>query len=137
MREGDNRLAIIAGILFMLVLSWVPPIGVIIAGFLIGFIAKDPRDGAAIAAVLALLGAAVQIVFLTKVVPILGLGITLLGFLPLNLEGFVHAFGPLAGIFLGLGNLLAGAGAGENIVTLLLLYILLGALGGFLGGLIK
>lgn len=136
MRDGDTTIAAAAGFFFMLILSWFPPIGIIIAGLLIGYIAARPKQGAFIAAILALFGALLQILFISKVLPLLGTAITLLGIIPLTIPGLLSRFGFLASPFFTLGGILMGSQFAASI-ALILTYALLGAVGGFAGGLIK
>ena len=134
--EGDSRVALIAGFILMLVLSWFPPFGIIIAGFLIGFIAAKPKEGAIVATILAAVGALVQITFVTKVLPLLGVGLFLIGIVPLTFQALLSSFGPLSTVLFGLGGTLYGVPIGGGI-AIFVLYCMLGALGGFLGGLVK
>lgn len=134
--EGDYRVAIIAGLLLMLILSWFPPFGIIIAGFLIGFIAAKAKEGAIIATILAALGAIIQITFVTKVLPVLGVGLYLLGVVPLSFPALLSAFGPVSDVLVGIGSTLMGVPIAGG-VAIFALYCLLGAVGGFLGGLVR
>jgi hypothetical protein len=134
--EGDYRVALVAGFILMLVLSWFPPFGIIIAGFLIGFIAAKPKEGAIIATILAAVGALIQITFVTKVLPLLGVGLFLLGIIPLTFETLLSTFGPLSTILIGVGGTLFGVPIAGGL-AIFVLYCILGAVGGFLGGLIK
>ncbi len=134
--EGDYRVAIIAGFVLMLVLSWFPPFGIIIAGFLIGFIAAKAKEGAIIAAILAAVGAVIQITFVTKVLPLLGVGLVLLGIVPLTFEGLLGAFGPFSSVLIDVGGTLFGVPIAGG-VAIFALYCSLGAVGGILGGLVK
>ena len=136
MEEGDQRVALIAGFIFMLVLSWFPPFGVIIAGFLIGFIAARAKEGAIIGVILAAVGAIIQITFVTKVVPFLGIGLTLLGIVPLTFGALLSSFSPLSTVLISVGGTLVGAPLAGGL-TFFALYCILGAVGGFLGGLVR
>lgn len=136
MEEGDQRVALVAGFILMLVLSWFPPFGIIIAGFLIGFIAARAKEGAIIAAILAAVGAIIQITFVTKVLPLLGVGLFLLGIVPLTFEGLLSAFGPLSTVFISIGGTLVGTPIAGGLAVFSL-YCILGAVGGFLGGLVR
>ena len=136
MEEGDQRVALIAGFIIMLVLSWFPPIGVILAGFLIGFIAARAKEGAIIAAILAAVGAIIQITFITKVVPLLGIGLTLLGIVPLTFGALLGSFGPLSTVLINIGGTLVGIPLAGGL-AFFALYCILGAVGGFLGGLMR
>ena len=129
MEEGDRRVAIVAGFMLMLVLSWFPPFGIIIAGFLIGFIAARAKEGAIIAAILAAVGAIIQITFITRVV-------TLLGILPLTFGALLNSFGPLSTVFTSIGGTLIGAPFAGGL-AFFAFYCILGAVGGFLGGLVR
>lgn len=120
----------------MLVLSWFPPYGIIIAGFLIGFIAGKAKEGAIVGAVLAAVGAIVQITFVTKVIPLLGLGLVVLGIVPLTFGGLLGSFGPLSDILMGFGSTLVGTPLAGGLVVFSL-YCILGAFGGLLGGLVN
>ncbi len=129
-KEGDDRLALMAGLIFMLVLSWFPPLGIIIAGFLIGIISRKAREGAVIGAVLAALGALIQITFVSRLAPLLGPFV--------SVTGLLSFFGPLSDIFLALGGFIGGGGTElSRVVALFSLYCISGALGGFLGGLVR
>ncbi len=134
--EGDYRVAVIAGFILMLVLSWFPPFGIIIAGFMIGFLAAKAKEGAIIATILAAIGAIIQITFVTKVIPLLGIGLVLLGIVPLTFQGLLGSFGPLSDILFGVGGTLFGVPMAGGL-AIMALYCLLGAVGGFLGGLVK
>jgi len=134
--EGDYRVALIAGFILMLVLCWFPPFGIIIAGFLIGFIAAKAKEGAIIAVILAAVGALIQITFVTKVLPLLGVGLFLLGIVPLTFEGLLSSFGPLSTVLMTVGGTLFGVPIAGGL-AIFALYCTLGALGGFLGGLVK
>lgn len=134
--EGDYRVALIAGFILMLVLSWFPPFGIIIAGFFTGFVAAKAKEGAIIATILAAVGALIQITFVTKVIPLLGVGLVLLGFIPLTFQALLSSFGPLSTILLNLGGTLLGAPIAGGL-AIFALYCILGAIGGFLGGLVK
>ena len=79
-------------------------------------------------AVLAAIGAIIQITFLAKVLPVIGTSISVLGLL--------SNFGPLSNLFLGFGAFLAGTDLGGG-VALFSLYCILGAVGGFLGGIVR
>lgn len=125
-KEGDDRVALVGGSIVSIVLARFPPFGVIIAGFLVGFISMKPREGSVIAGVLAMLGAAVQLAVLNNLIPFISLGASSL------LSGFdgvsdilVHAFNPALGVQ-----------TAESVVVYLL-YFLFGALGGFLGSLVR
>ncbi len=121
----------------MLVLSWFPPYGIVIAGFLTGLIAARAREGAIMGAILAAVGALIQIAFVTKVLPFIGVGLTLLGFVPLTLNGLLlNAFGPLYNVFFGLGGSVAASDP-RGSVALFTFYCFLGGLGGLIGGLIR
>jgi hypothetical protein len=126
----------VAGFFFMAVLSWFPPIGAIIAGLIIGYIAAKAIPGAVISAILASVGAVVQILFISKVLPILGIAIVLIGFIPLSVPGLLARFGFVATPFFALGSTLIGSQLAANF-ALILTYALLGAVGGFAGGLVK
>lgn len=136
MDEGDQRVALIAGFIFMLVLSWFPPFGVIIAGFLIGFIAARAKEGAIIGAILAAVGAIIQITFVTKVIPFLGIGLYLLGVIPLTFGALLSSFGPLSTVLISIGGTLIGTPLAGGLAVFAL-YCVFGGVGGFLGGLVR
>ncbi len=135
-REGDTRIALIAGFIFTVILCWFPPFGIIISSLLTGFIAAKPKEGTVFGAILAALGAVIQITFVTKVLPILGIAVEALGFVPFSLPGILNAFGPLSDIFTGIGGFLVGTTLGGGL-ALFMLYCALGALCGFIGGIVR
>ncbi len=134
--EGDYRVALIAGFLLMLVLSWFPPFGIIIAGFLIGFIAAKPKEGAIIGAIIAAVGAVIQITFVTKVLPLLGIGLSLIGIVPLTFGALISSLSPLSTVLIDVGGSLLGTPIAGG-VAVFTLYCILGAVGGLLGGLVR
>ena len=100
--NGDYRVALVAGFIFMLILSWFPPFGIIIAGFLTGFISEKAKEGGILGAILAAVGALIQITFVSKILPILGLGISVLGLGGPALFSLYCILGALGGFFGGL-----------------------------------
>jgi hypothetical protein len=120
--EADYRVALFAGFLFMVILSWFPPFGLIIAGFLIGILSAKPKEGALLGGVLAGVGALIQITFSERVVPLIGIIVSIPGL-------FNNAV-------LGFGGFLTAPGV-EADMALFSVYCILGAIGGLIGGLFR
>lgn len=85
-----------------------------------------PREGSIIAGVLAILGAAVQLAVLNNLIPFISIGASSLlsGFDGLS-DILVNAISPTLGV------------QRADSVVVYLLYFLFGALGGFLGSLVR
>jgi hypothetical protein len=117
---------LVAGAIVSITLGRFPPFGIIIAGFLVGFISMKPKEGAIMAGALAILAAVVQLAVLNNLIPFFSLGASALlsGFDGLS-DLFVNAFTPSLGV------------QTANSVTVYVLYFLFGALGGFTGGLLR
>ncbi len=123
---GDDRAALVAGSIISITLGRFPPYGIIIAGFLVGFISAKPREGSIIAGILAILAAVVQLVVLNDLIPFFSLGASSLlsGFDGLS-DVLVNAISPMLGM------------QTADSVIIYVLYFLFGALGGFLGSLVR
>ncbi len=123
--EGDDRVALVGGSIVSIVLGRFPPFGVIIAGFLVGFISMKPKEGSIMAGVLAILAAVVQLAVINNLIPFVSLGASSLlsGFDGLS-DILVNAISPALGV------------QTADSVVVYLLYFLFGALGGFLGSLV-